>query len=110
MRTNFRAARRATYPTWYARIAIGTIVLGVLLTFIMDRFGWTELGFVFNAAYMGGLMMAIYVPTLLWMNLRHLPRAARPRPLNVVMMCIASVIYLGFAIYTLAIELGLLSP
>ena len=109
LRTNFASARRTSYGAWYARIALGTVVLGILLTFIMERFGVTELGFVFNAAYMGGLMMAIYTPLLLWMNLRHLPRAARPRALNIVMMCIASLVYVGFAVYTLALELGILS-
>ena len=68
----------------------------------------SSLGFVFNAAYVGGLMMAIYTPTLLWMNLRHLPRCARPAWPNVVMLVVASMVYVGFAVYSLGIELGLL--
>ena len=79
---------------------------GVAVTFVMEKFGWSEIGFVFNAAYMGGFMMAVYTPALLWMNLRHLPRGVRPGPLNIVMMVNASVVYIGFALYSLAAELG----
>jgi hypothetical protein len=40
------------------------------------------------------------------MNLRHLPPAARPGPINVVMVGVASLVYLGFAVMSLAVEFG----
>jgi hypothetical protein len=109
LRTNFSRAAKTPYATWYARVAISAIVLGVVLTAVMETLGATELGFVFSAAYMGGFMMAVYTPALLWMNLRHLPRSARPGPLNIVMMALAALVYVSFAVYSLAIELGLVS-
>jgi hypothetical protein len=109
LRTTFPSARKAGYSTWYARVAIVAIVSGTLITWLMEQFGWTEIGFVFNAAYMGGFMMAVYTPALLWMNLRHLPRGARPGPFNIVMLSLASVVYVGFALYSLALELGLVA-
>ena len=66
--------------------------------------GISELGFLFNAAYMGGFAMAIYTPLLLWMNLRHLPRSARPGYLNIAMMVFASILYVGFALFCLKDE------
>ncbi len=108
LRSAFRGARKTSYSTWYARVAISAILGGVVFTIVMEQFGWTELGFVFNAAYMGGFMMALYTPTLLWLNLRRLPKEARPGPLNIVMMVIASLVYVAFALYSLGIEFGLL--
>jgi len=109
LRTSLAPRSRSSYPTWYARIAVATMVCGVGLTAVMARFGITELGFVLNAAFVGGLMMAVYTPALLWLNLRRLPRGARPGPLHVTMMVVASAVYIGFAIWSVAAELGWLA-
>ena len=110
LRTNVTRAAKTDASTWYARIAIGAIVSGLILSIVMESRGASELGFVFNAAYMGGFMMAIYVPALLWMNLRHLPRSARPGPINVIMVGLAGIVYVSFAVYSLGIEFGLITP
>lgn len=103
----FRFARHAPHKT-YVAFAVAIILLGVGLTAALEYAGKSELGFLFNAAYMGGFAMAIYAPLTLWMNLRHLPPSARPGPLNIVMMSVASIVYIGFALYCLGTELGLL--
>ncbi|NIV75970.1 MAG: hypothetical protein GWN37_14395 [Gammaproteobacteria bacterium] len=59
------------------------------------------LGFVFNAALLGGLAMALYVPLMLWINHTQLPRSARPGVLNVIVVAIAAIVYGGFAVYSL---------
>ncbi len=105
LRTTWAPARRASYPVWYGWIAVTMMVSGVVLTAVMERAGVSELGFVLNAAFMGGLMMAVYTPALLWMNLRHLPAPARPGPLHVTMLVVASAVYLGFAIWSIGAEL-----
>lgn len=107
--TSFRFARGASHASWYARIAVFVILFGVALTVVMESWGITDLGFIFNAAYMGGFAMAVYTPLVLWMNLRHLPAAARPRPLNVVMVSLAALAYVGFALASLGGELGLVN-
>jgi hypothetical protein len=104
--TSLAPRTRASYPTWYARFVVGVIVSGVAVTAAMERFGVTELSFVLNAAFLGGLMMAVYTPALLWMNLRKLPPPARPGPLHVTMMIVASAVYVGFAGWSIAAELG----
>ena len=40
------------------KMLLGMIVLGILMTVVMETFGMSELGFVFNAAYIGGFAMA----------------------------------------------------
>jgi len=104
-KTNFQFAQKAPVATWYARVAIFVILFGTIVTAIMEYLGVSELGFLFNAAYMGGFAMAIYTPLCLWMNLRHLPRSARPGPLNIVMVSLASLVYIGFAIFCLTDEI-----
>lgn len=35
-----------------------------------------------------------------YVNLKHLAPSARPKPLNIAMMSIASLVYISFALYT----------
>ncbi len=98
LHTNFVAARRRSVNWWYLVIAGLWMVAGCVITWIMERVGVSELGFLFNAAYMGGFAMAIYVPVNLYLNCRHLPAAARPGAICIVMNVLASAVYVGFAI------------
>ena len=104
--TSFRFGNKASTAWWYAAVTGFVILFGIGVTVVMEYRGMTDLGFIFNAAYMGGFAMAVYTPLLLWMNLRHLPPAARPGPVNIAMVSIAAAVYMGFAVLSLAIELG----
>jgi hypothetical protein len=107
--TSFTVGRRTTTAQWYAVVTGFVILFGIGITMIMEYRGMTDLGFIFNSAYMGGFAMAVYTPAVLWLNLRHLPRGARPGPANVVMVSVAAVVYVGFALFSLASEVGLVS-
>ena len=96
--TNFAAARRRDPSWWYAVIAGAWIVAGCAITWVMEARGITELGFIMNAAYVGGFAMALYVPLTLYMNHRLLPTAMRPGLLASGGMVVASLIYVGFAL------------
>lgn len=96
--TNFKPARRRDLSWWYLLIAGSWIVVDCLLTWIMERWNVSELGFLFNAAYMGGFAMAIYTPLMLYMNHRYLPKSARPGAACTFMMVVASCVYVGFAV------------
>ncbi len=104
--TSFPAARCREVSWWYLVVAGLWIVVGIGLTAVLEFCQINELGFLFNAAYMGGFAMAVYVPLLLYVNLRYLPRSARPGWINVVMMLGASLVYLGFAARCIAWELS----
>lgn len=96
--TNFRFARRRQQNWWYMIVALCWIGVGCMITFVMDQLKFTDLGVLFNAAYMGGFAMAVYVPLTLYINLRFLPKSARPGILCIVMMTLASIVYAGFAL------------
>ena len=102
--TNFRGAQKRDLSWWYLLIAGIWIVGGCVITFVMEQLNVSELGFLFNAAYMGGFAMAIYVPLTLYMNYRFLPDFAKPKRLSTVMMLIASCVYIGFAISSIIWE------
>lgn len=108
--TSFAIGRRGTQAQWFAGIALALIASGTGLTALMEYRGITDLGCVLNAAYVGGFAMAVYTPLLLWINLRHLPRAARPLPVNVVMVGAAAAIYIGHAVTSVRIDRPLTPP
>ena len=108
--TNFKGAQKRDLSWWYLLVAGSWILVGCVITFVMENAGVSDLGFLFNAAYMGGFAMAIYVPLTLYINLRYLPVSARPHPVCVTMMVLASLVYVGFAmaciIWEVASRLG----
>ena len=104
--TNFKSAKKRSLSWWYLLIAGIWIVAGCVITFVFEQFNVTELSFLFNAAYMGGFAMAIYVPLTLYMNRRFLPSFAKPKSISTIMMLIASAVYIGFAISSIYWEIS----
>jgi hypothetical protein len=105
--TNVKLAQKRPLSWWYMMIAVGWMAAGCGITFALDRFHSQEqeLGVLLQAAYMGGFAMAVYVPLTLYINLRYLPRSARPKPLSILMMLLATAVYGGFAAVSLFSEL-----
>lgn len=103
--TNFKGAKKRSLSWWYLLIAGIWIVAGCVITFVMEQLKVSELGFLFNAAYMGGFAMAIYVPLTLYMNRKFLPSFAKPKAISTIMMLIASAVYIGFAISSIIWEI-----
>lgn len=106
--TNFNGAKKRGVGWWYMVFAGGWMIAGCLITGVMEERNVSELSFLFNAAYMGGFAMALYVPLTLFINYRYLPKPARPGPVCTIMMLVASAVYVGFAIACLGWELGFL--
>lgn len=104
--TNFRGAKKRALSWWYMLIAGIWIIAGCLITFVMEQMGVSELGFLFNAAYMGGFAMALYVPLTLYINRRFLPKFAKPGGICTTMMILASLVYVGFAVSSIIWEIG----
>jgi hypothetical protein len=104
--TNFRPFRSKGTGFWYVAIAVGWMAVGCLITGAIEAAGVKDqdLGVLLNAAYMGGFAMAVYVPLMLFINLRYLPRTARPGWFSIAMMAAATMLYGGFAMYCLIIE------
>ena len=101
LQIDFSWARRLTQGQLYLRLVIAIVVVGTSSTWLLDFYHVTALGFIFNAALVSGFAMAVYTPLTLYMNLRHLPRAARPAWPNICMVALASLVYGGFALFCL---------
>jgi len=101
IRVHFKWGQRFSQSRLYLFFVIVYIVFGIGATMVLEFFEITALGFIFNAALLGGFSMAVYVPLTLYINLKHLPPSARPKALNILMMVIASSVYISFALYTL---------
>ena len=97
----FKFGKKRTQSQWYLIFAIMFMVAGTASTAFFEVTGVSALGFIFNAALLGGFAMAIYVPLTLYVNLTKLPKSARPKALNIVMMLIASAVYVSFTLYTI---------
>ena len=97
--TNIKSAKRRDVSWWYLTVCLSWIVFGCIITYVMDNRGVTDLGFIFNAGYMAGFAMAVY------MNHRFLPKSAKPGILCTIMMIIASIVYVGFAISSIRWEI-----
>ena len=94
-------ARSGTQSQFYLFFTVFYMIFGTLSTMVLEVFEITALTFIFNAALLGGFVMAVYVPLTLFINLTMLPPSARPKWPNIIMMIIASMVYISFALYTL---------
>lgn len=101
LRTCFRFGRRVDQARLYAPFAVVFMLAGTGSTWFFERFAVTGLSFIFNAALLGGFSMAMYVPLMLYLNLRYLPVSARPGLVCIAMMLVASGVYGSFALYSL---------
>ena len=98
---NVPAARKRSLSWWYMLIAIGWMIVGTLIVWIMEQLGTSTLSVFFSAAFMGGIAMAIYVPLLLYMNLKKLPKSARPGIIHTSFTALAGLAYVVFAVWSL---------
>ncbi|MCZ6855638.1 MAG: hypothetical protein O7G86_17135, partial [Gammaproteobacteria bacterium] len=101
LHTNFKFGRWFKLEQWYLILVSTTMIIGTFSVWFFERYDIAGLDFLFASALMGGFAMAVYVPLLLYMNLTHLPKSARPGWINIFFMVIASATYIGFAGYTI---------
>lgn len=94
--TRFRAVPQSRIYTWFV---IGGMVVGVISTFLFENLV-SGFDVILYNALANGLAMAVYVPCTLLANLKFLPKSARPGPMSIVMVSIASSVYIAFAVYT----------
>jgi hypothetical protein len=102
--TNFSAARSRSAGWWYTAVATVWILAACGITAALDYYQVKEIGVLFNAAYMGGFAMAIYVPLTLYINHRYLPKSARPGWLSSLIVGCVAVVYVAFAVFCLWTE------
>ena len=92
--------RRFSASQLYLRLALVLMPIGVLSTWFFETFDIGVLDFFFINAVINGCCMAVWVPLMLYVNIKYLPKGARPHAINIVMVSIAGLIYLSFGVYT----------
>lgn len=105
LHANFAAMHRFAANRLYLALALALSGIGVAATWFFEAFDVSALDFFFISAMISGFAMAAYVPMVLYMNLRHLPAAVRPKPLNIVMVSVGAATYISFAAYTVGAKL-----
>jgi Mn2+/Fe2+ NRAMP family transporter len=103
LHTNFRWARRLPVSTWYARIAIAWIGMGILLTYLYESI--PPILFLLSAGFFGGIAMAVYAPLMMLINWRYLAPPFRPSRLRMIILAVVSAFYIGFALVATAMLL-----
>ena len=98
---NFKFGKWFKLEQWYLILVSTTMIIGTFSVWFFEQYDIAGLDFLFISALIGGFAMALYVPLLLYMNLTHLPKSARPGWINIFFMVIASAMYIGFAGYTI---------
>ncbi len=100
LHSNFKYPSKFAANRLYLGFAVGLGSLGVTSTWIFETYDITVLDFFFIGAMLGGFAMAAYVPMLLYMNLKYLPKSVQPKMHNIIMVSIGAVTYISFAVYT----------
>jgi hypothetical protein len=106
LHTNVAATRKVATGQLYFGLAIALMGIGVASTWFFDTFQVSALDFLFLNAVSNGFAMAVYVPLILYLNLKLLPPAARPKPLNIVMVGLGASVYISFALYTVGAKIA----
>lgn len=98
--TNFAFGRTRPLGFWYAVVAAAWILLGCVLTYVLETSTRAQ-SFLFLTGFSGGIAMAIYCPLMMLTNRRFLPRSARPGSLMTLLMSLVSAFYIGYAGYSI---------
>ncbi len=98
--TNFASARSRSLGFWYAAVAGTWIFLGCFLTYVLETNTRAQ-SFLFLTGFSGGIAMAIYCPLTIVLNRRFLPVSARPGFWMTILMTVASLFYMGYAVYSI---------
>lgn len=98
--TNFAAARSRPLGFWYAVVAAAWILLGCFLSYVLETSTRAQ-SFLFLTGFSGGIAMAIYCPLTIVLNRRFLPPSARPGRWMTAFMGVASLFYMGYAVYSI---------
>jgi hypothetical protein len=98
---NSRVGPFQKYLSWVKKISLHHLYYGLIVAIVfLSSFLLTyrqPLAFLTISAVLGGVVMAIYTPLLLYMNNFRLPKALRPKLATNALMVFASLFYIFFA-------------
>ncbi len=95
----FPSTQKWSAGSMYVPLMLTLWTIGFTSFVILEISGVSILGFFFINAAINGCAMAIYVPAILYLNLKYLPKSARPGVVNIFFVICATALYTGFAVY-----------
>jgi Mn2+/Fe2+ NRAMP family transporter len=105
--SGFPSTKRWSAGRMYAPIIIAWLSIGTISTWYFETHQVSILDFFFINAVLNGMVMAIYTPVMLHLNLRQLPSSARPGPINIFFVGCGALLYIAFSIYLIGNKVGL---
>ena len=87
----------------YVPIMLTLWTLGFIMFATFEQLGVSVLEFFFLSAAINGVAMAVYVPAILYLNLKHLPKSIHPGPVSIFFVACGTALYAGFAVYMIGI-------
>lgn len=83
----------------FVPIMLATWLVGFASLWYFETHGVTILDFFFISAAINGIVMTIFVPIILFLNLKLLPKSAKPGPASVVFVLLGTLLYGSFSVY-----------
>ena len=98
----FPGTKKWSAGKMYIPIVLTTSLVGIISTCIFETVAkLSTLDFFFLSAAMQGVVMSIYSPVLIYINMKYLPPSARPKPKNIFFIICATLLYASFAVYVI---------
>ena len=91
--------KRWSPGSMYVPLMLGLWTIGFTSFCYFEMSGVSVLDFFFINAAINGVAMAIYIPAILYLNLRYLPKSARPGVVNIFFVGCGTSVYTAFAVY-----------
>ena len=98
--TNIKSTLKYSASKLYLWLGLTLMGIGVFSTWFFETYDVSALDFLFLNAMVNGFAMAIYTPMILYINIKYLPKSARPHIINIIMVSIGAIFYITFALYT----------
>ena len=104
--TGFPSTKRWSAGSMYLPIMLGTWPIAFTSLWYFETHDVSILDFFFISAAINGFAMALYTPIILYLNLKYLPKSARPGPVNIFFVSCATLLYASFSLYLIWDKVG----
>lgn len=104
--TGFPSTKKWSSGSMYLPLMIGLWPISFISLWYFETYGVTVLDFFFISAAINGIAMAIFTPVILYLNLKYLPKFARPGPVNIFFVVCGTLMYAAFALYLIGTEVA----
>ncbi len=102
----FAFTRKWSKGQMFVPLMIGLYPVGFISLWYFETHGVSILDFFFINASINGIAMSIFVPMILYLNLKYLPKSARPGFFSIIFTLLGVLLYASFSIYLIWDKIG----